>query len=155
MTKLKYNTTLVLNGVETCDKSPLDLFTILSNAHHLDILKTAGNVFPKFFYPNIDCPYSQHLFAIMLLKASNLFDINGRLTDVKNIMEGPASDPSICGISFNFNGTDYEFSSNYIKNHVGQRIPHDQPQVDVLKLMHKMDMPYAMLYQLDKAPTLS
>ncbi len=148
MTKLKINTSLVLDGIETYDKSPLDIFTILSNQHHLDILKTAGNIFPRFFYPNIECTYTQHLFAIMLLKASNLFDISGKLENVKNITEGPQSDPNFCGIAFTFNGVDYEFA-NSIKNHERKRIPHDEPQVDVLKLMHKMDLPYSMLYKLD------
>ena len=140
---------LHLNGNE----SPLDIFTALANKHHIDLLKVSGNVFPKFFYPNIDCPYTQHLFAVLLLKSIGQFTRSGKLENVHNLTRGTASDHDNIGIAFNFNGEDYYFAG-ITPPLQGKRIPHKEAQVNIVKTLHKMDLPYAIGYKMDPASSV-
>ena len=128
--------------------SPIDVFTKLVKTHHLDVLNVSGNVFPKLFYPNINCPYTQHLFAVLLLKSIGKFDNLGKLTNVHNLTRGTAADHDNIGIEFNFNGEAYYFAG-ITPPRQGNRIAHAEAQIDIVKALHKMDVPYAISYKLD------
>lgn len=128
--------------------APVDIFTKIVNKHHLDLLKVSGNVFPKLFYPNIDCQYTQHLFAVLLLKSIGIFERSGKLTNVHNLTRDSASGHDTIGLAFNFNGEDYYFAG-LTPPLQGKRIPHKEEQVKIVKAFHRMKVPYAISYKLD------
>ena len=124
-------------------------FLSLASEHFDDIFKSCvdiaknekifARIMNEQYMPNTENVFEEHLFCVMVLKASNMFDPQKKhiIKNVKRIGGGFVNDGYSDGITFNLDGKDYEFSNGQKEYSNYEKLPVTKKQLAAVDKLNK------------------